>query len=530
MNQDHGLKSRGLLARSSVVSIMLALVALAMATSAVAAPSRYDYEVCDSALPEGNTPGVHFVANPGVPLVGGNTCSQPGGSIQITQTGHVGGTYSFWTVPVETAPGTHIEQVTITASMCNAGPATIAFVYEQGFPGNCGAETTHTFHTGGGVFGGAGIFLGCNGNYPQGCDPPMSVYEHYIVAEEVDPKAPTLPTVEGSLLAPGIIRGHTRTLHAVARDEGGGVSKVYVSVNGEPVSTPVAPSCNTTRVNNPSLLGTVAVTPGPCPPTAEGDWTLDTTSPPFQTGSNTVAVCASDYSSLSEPNTTCSSSTITVDNSCVESQVAGGESVSAEFTRTHGDQVVEPFDRGATIDGAVRNGAGEGISGATVCVQTETPDVDPGLQPLTSVTTDSSGHFSYELPAGPNRRVLLGYHHDEFQVSHSINFHSHTRPKLRINREKVRAGGRIKMIGTIPGPNSGGRVAVFQASAPGSKRWYTFGKATANRNGVFRGKYRFDATTSTATYRIRVVVPHQANYPYEGGHSKAAKVKVTVGR
>lgn len=69
-------------------------------------------------------------------------------------------------------------------------------------------------------------------------------------------------------------------------------------------------------------------------------------------------------------------------------------------------------------------------------------------------------------------------------------------------------------------------MVVLQASALHSRRWFTFRQATTNRHGVYRARYRLDATRRPITYRIRAVVPRQRNYPWEKGHSKPALVQV----
>jgi hypothetical protein len=511
-------------------SVALAWMAV-LPSAASAGPARYVYEVCDSALPGGGTPGVKFAVNPGVAFSGTNTCAQPGGSLGITETGHVSSTYSYWNVPIDVTPGGKIESVTFSAQSCGAGPGNKVFVYEQGWPANCAGESQRIFHVNSEFYFGIWtIFLGCDGNYAPGCEAGPTVSAHYMAATEIDPVAPELAAPQGSLLAGGIVRGH-QTLAAKATDVGGGLSKISVSVNGLPASQPDVSNCNLVQVKNPSVVGVVAATVTPCPSSLEPSWKLDTAAYPFHDGANTVEVCASDYASTGEPNTTCSPPQIVqVDNSCTESAVVGGQVLSAQFAESHDESVTVPFNRAAEVTGELSDNAGDAISGATICVQMQTMDSSGGLAPVGTTTTDASGHFSYAVPPGPNRKVLLGYRHDTFQVARSVSYYAHAKPTLRITPGKVRSGGRIRLSGTVPGPQAAGRVVVLQASALHSKRWFTFHRATTNDQGVFHSRYRFDATTRTTTYRIRAVVPKQSGYPWEVGHSMPALVEVRVGR
>lgn len=519
-----------------VCGLATAVLGVVQPPVAIAGPARYVYEACDSALPGGGVPaGTRFVVNPGVAMAGGNSCASSGGSLSITETGQTSSTYSYWSVPIEADPGGYVESLTISGAACNLGPGNDhTFVYEQGWPGSC-SESQRIFQVNSAptaYFAGAGfsIFMNCDGNYAPGCGAGPSVWAHYFAATEVDPTPPALSNVGGTLLGGGVLRGH-QSVALEASDEGGGLSKVAVLVNGLPADQPDVPNCDLVQVKHPSLVGTVAAAVTPCPTSMKPSWTLDTAAYPFQQGANSVQVCASDFSTLNEPNTTCTPpAAIDVDNSCTESPVVGGQILSARFARTHREAVTVPYGQPAKVSGELTDDAGDAISGATICVEAQTLGARRGLRPIATATTDSHGHFIYAVHPGPSRRVLLGYRHDSFQVARSVLYYSHTKPTLRIAPDEVSPGGRVRISGKVPGPRAAGRVVVLQASALRSSRWYTFHRATTNRHGIFHSRYRFDATTRTIAYRIRAVVPRQHGYPWEVGHSKPALVVVRAGR
>lgn len=518
---------------------LLACAALATSVawpnSAGATPARYIYEACDSALPGGGVPaGTKFVVNPGVAMVGSNSCASPGGSLSISETGPTSSTYSYWTVPMDADPGGYVESLTISGAACGLGPGNDrVFIYEPGWP-TC-VESQRIFHVNTGptpYFAGAGfwIFMNCDGNYGPGCGAGPSVAGHYFAATEVDPNPPAISRLTGTLLAGGVIRGH-QELGAEASDEGGGLSKVAILINGLPAGQPDVSNCNLTQTKNGSVVGTVAASPTPCPANLKPSWTLDTSTYPFKNGANSVQVCASDFATIGDPNTACTApQTVDVDNSCTESAVVGGEILSAQFAGSHREAITVPYDHAARVTGELADNAGDAISGATICVQTQTLGSRRGLVPVATTTTDAHGHFTYKVPPGPNRRVLLGYRHDTFQVARSVRYYAHARPTLRITPSLLSSGGRVRISGKVPGPRAAGRVVVLQASALHSPRWYTFHRATANHHGVFHSRYSFDATTQTTVYRIRAVVPRQHDYPWEVGHSKPVLVEVRVGR
>lgn len=517
---------------AAITGLLVAVLAGAtFAGGASAAPSKFIYETCDSALPGGNPPSASFTANPGVPMTPFQTCAAPGGAIGITETGPASATFAYWSIGIPATPSGYVETLAVSAAACGLGAANNhTFVYEQGWPGGCAGETQRIFrvHSEPNFFqSGAGfnILMNCDGNVGP-CNAGPTIWARYITATQVDVKPPTLSGLEGSILAGGVLRGD-QDLRVSGADIGGGVSRIEVTVNGLPAGPPAVGNCNLATVKNPNVDGTVALTPTPCPTKLKGEWNLDTSTYPFQGGANTVQVCVSDFSTITDANRTCSTpQAITVDNSCTESAVPGGEVISAQFAGSRKEEVTVPFNSSAKVVGELSNNAGDTIAGATICVQMQTQGSRGGPRPVGTATTDARGHFVFKVPPGPNRKVLVGYRVNRFQVARSIRYYAHAKPKLKLSAGKVENGAEIKIRGTLPGRRAGGRVVVLQASALHSSRWYTFRRATTNASGVFRARYRFDATTATTVYRIRAVVPRQRGYPWEVGHSEPALVEV----
>jgi hypothetical protein len=511
---------------------MLAWVALGTLSSPISAnakPARYVFEACDSALPGGGAQGIKFSGDQ-TKVSAYNGCANPSEPVGIYQTFGLGkdAANNSWSLPIEAPAGGWIESMTLSAWSCGAtSTASKIFVYEVGWPVNCAGESQRTFSFGPATRSvNATINLGCASECSQGA----YVWAHYFAVTEVDPVAPTIGPLQGSLLSGGVVRGHQR-LSATATDEGGGLGKIELLVNGQAVDPPVAPHCNVAQVANLSVKGTVAASNPPCPTTTSSSWTVDTAAYPFQDGSNAVAVCASDFATLGDPNVSCSATqTVDVDNSCAESPVGGAQALDARFADSNETQITVPFDRSAKVIGGLASSTGDPIVGATICVQTQTLGSQGNPTPIATTTTDVHGHFSYKVPPGPNRRLSFGYRHDAFQVAQSMRYLAHAKPSLSLSPERVDSGGRIRISGKVPGPSAAGRVVVLQASALHSPRWFTFHRATTDGQGVFHSSYRFDATTRTTIYRIRAVIPRQSEYPWEVGHSTPAQVKVRVGR
>ncbi|HEX3734384.1 MAG TPA: hypothetical protein VHU86_04445 [Solirubrobacterales bacterium] len=506
-----------------------------MAPAATTGASRFTHELCDPALPGGAPPTASFTVNPGVPFTPFQTCAEPGGSIGIAETGSTSAQYAFWTFGIPATPGGYVEAATVSGSVSGLGPGNDhVYAYEPGWPPGGNGESRRVFQNSEGespfYFSNAifRIFINCDGNYAPGCGAGPTIAIHDIAATEVDPNPPALSGLRGSILAAGTtLRGH-QTLAVEATDVGGGLSAVSVLVNGAPGGAPKNGDCALTTVDNNSYVGTIALSPTPCPPALAAEWLLDTESYPFQEGANTVQVCASDFATTGEPNTTClPAQTVDVDNSCNDSPVAGGELLSAEFSRSHGEAKTVPYGKGAEIVGKLANNADEPIAGATLCVKSQTLGLQKTAEPITTATTDAEGAYSFRVQPGPNRDLVVGYRHDTAQIARDVRFFARARPTLWAKPGKLRNGERVRLQGRLPEPRAAGRVVVLQAHVPGSRRWITFRKATTGRKGRFRAAYHFTSTTRKITYRFRAVVPRQNDYPWDQGASKPAPVTVT---
>ena len=346
-----------------------------------------------------------------------------------------------------------------------------------------------------------------------------------FAAVEVDPVAPRVSGLGGTLLGGGELHGH-QSVDALAEDEGGGIAALNLRVNGQPVAPSRSTVCSTVRVSNPSYVGIVATRPTPCPAKVEASWTIDTGASPFQEGTNLISVCAQDFATIGSANEGCSSQDVDVNDSCPESGVTGGEVLKAEFVASAADRLTVPYGRGAEIAGELADGTGRPVPGAAICIQARTAGSSGPPRTVATTNTDADGHFTYKVAAGPDRRILIGYRHDAFQLDQAIDYRARVRPSLQASSVKLRNGQRVRFSGRLPRPAPGGRIVILQANVKGSKRWVTFRRATSAKEGAFRAGYRFRSTTRKTTYRFRAVVPAQAGYPWAQGHSKPVSVRV----
>jgi hypothetical protein len=143
-----------------------------------------------------------------------------------------------------------------------------------------------------------------------------------------------------------------------------------------------------------------------------------------------------------------------------------------------------------------------------------------------TIQTDPEGYYKYVVAPGPNREVTIAYRDNGEQIAGTVQFLSRAKPSLKLSDSRIHNGQSIRLTGSLPGPENTGRVVVLQAGVPGGSRWYTFRKAATDEHGRFRSHYRFRNTTQTTTYRMRVVVSEQNDYPYLGGRSGKRRIIV----
>src|ERR1700690_2248105 len=130
-------RGRGWLAALALAALALALVP----ASAGAAPARYVYEMCDSALPGGGVAGVVH-SQSGTQSWGLiDNRNDASGSLAVRQTGSIleyGGS-ATWGVPIKRPPGGSMESLAISGEICHS-QGTVGWILRRGWPPPaCGA-------------------------------------------------------------------------------------------------------------------------------------------------------------------------------------------------------------------------------------------------------------------------------------------------------------------------------------------------------------------------------------------------------
>jgi len=250
------------MAASGLALMAVAIVGFGAAPSfSAAAPSRFTYEVCDTALPGGSVPATTFIGAGG-PFTPFQECGT-GGLVGIRETGSGWGQFGILMVPVPATAGGYVESMAMTGFACWMGPTnTHPHIYEDGWPAPICRDTLRYFHVHDGPNPyapgtGVNVALNCDGVYDGGgnhinCQPGPTIGAQLHRGHRRSTRTPPgLSDVAGSLLAGGQIRGH-QEISAKATDKGGGLSQLFVLVNGIRAGATLAQPCSSTEVPTPA--------------------------------------------------------------------------------------------------------------------------------------------------------------------------------------------------------------------------------------------------------------------------------------
>ena len=336
-------------------------------------------------------------------------------------------------------------------------------------------------------------------------------YVKQLRLELTDVSRPSL-TIGGSMLSGAELRG-PQTIDLNAADQGPGLQSVQIAVNGSPVGGDnLSGNCN-------PLPGGLTSRLSPCPQSFVKSYTLDTAKPPFANGANTVSVCVYDYAQSGTPNSACQSRQVITENLCPSSPVGGGAKVDAGFAANGKADRTFPYGSPALIRGRVLDGGGNGVNGATVCIEGHAELLGRAYQLLGTATTNQNGGWSYELHRGASRAIRVAYRFGATQTSTDLTLAVRAEATLNVSKSLTRPHRPVYFSGHIPGPLAGKRVVIVCGTVPGANRRFLVRRARTDALGHFRVGYAFSPVAGPTKFVFWVVVPAQNSYPYSIGHS-----------
>jgi hypothetical protein len=296
------------------------------------------------------------------------------------------------------------------------------------------------------------------------------------------------------------------SLSFAASDTGGGVYQASLEVDGRVVQTIDAGGCAPPFTQ-----------PAPCPKTASGSFTLDTST--LADGPHLVLVLVNDATGT---NTTAYGPfpivTQNATGSCAAT-AAGQPHVRAIFLNAR-----------ARVRGRVTTAAGQPLAGVTVrpMVRDDTSGAVPaGGAP---VITDARGIFLYTLASGGSRDVQFGLRVNPTDVSlvcsPTLKTSVPAPSRLRVVPRRARVHRRVAFTGKVLGGHipQHGKLVVLQGLD--GRRWATIATFRTRRSGAFDYVYRFRHVRRATRFSLRIQVRSEPGYPFAAGESRAVHVLV----
>lgn len=188
--------------------------------------------------------------------------------------------------------------------------------------------------------------------------------------------------------------------------------------------------------------------------------------------------------------------------------------------------ISRPFaHRAFTITGQLVDGAGKPISGASLDVR-EQLQSSGDLPVIGFVQTSANGTFAERVPAGPSRRILLGYRAFSGDAAYSaqtgIQEAVTAGVQLSVTPRSTGSQGSIVLAGHVSGPVPRKGVVV-ELLVHYRGRWEPFREPRADAHGRFHTRYRFEGGVGRFPFRAEVL-GGQSGFPYATGRSAAVEV------
>lgn len=204
------------------------------------------------------------------------------------------------------------------------------------------------------------------------------------------------------------------------------------------------------------------------------------------------------------------------------------------WRRLQGERVAVPFAAGAALSGRLVDADGAGLAGRRLRVVSRPSRGALARRRVAVVRTGAQGGFRLALPAGPSRRVTVGFRGEPglsgarragmiLRVRGAVALAAAPR-RLRTG-ELVRFRGRVRFRGAAV-PRRGKLVAV-QYFEQKTRRWRPVLVTRSDHSGRFNARYRFRYVTGTAQIRLRAVALAEERWPYAPGASAPVTLRVS---
>jgi hypothetical protein len=179
--------------------------------------------------------------------------------------------------------------------------------------------------------------------------------------------------------------------------------------------------------------------------------------------------------------------------------------------------------RKVKIAGRLTNRDGQPISGARLAVTSRDAATPEKL--VAYVTTGKRGRYNYTARASSSRTLRFVYPGSEviLPATRQVKLVVPASSTIKVRPRSVVNGQKVAFRGRLRAPRAS-KLVELQVRVKGA--WQTFRTARTGPKSAWRIPYRFARSCGMRSYRFRLRIPREGNYPYATGASPTTKVRV----
>jgi hypothetical protein len=203
--------------------------------------------------------------------------------------------------------------------------------------------------------------------------------------------------------------------------------------------------------------------------------------------------------------------------------------VGTRTRRVRRARITVPYGRSVTIHGRLVDAAGRGQAGRALTATATISRAGATRAPAGSATTDARGRFALNVPAGVSRTVRVAFDGGDgaLRTARGVALRVPAHTTIHASRTAISGAGRVTFRGTVAARGQAiprGELTVLLQARRG-RAWQTFTATRTDRQGRWRGSYRF--TGRAGSFAIRAQVRRSSSFPFDTGASRVVRVRVS---
>jgi hypothetical protein len=350
----------------------------------------------------------------------------------------------------------------------------------------------------------------------------LSTLRAKLVEARVDLKdanTPTLSLTGGTLTDPNETSA-SRTLSVLAKDLGGGIRSVKLTIDGVEITSAASGGACTEPY-------TVTV---PCPINVPVTFPVAVAS--YGNGVHTAVVSATDAAGNVGTLTPINFTLGAAGNGVVGSGSGstGTPVVTIPSLVTSKSLIDGTASRSVSVGGFLLTTSGDPIVGATLDVSSvNLGGSDSTSTALGSVVTGVDGSFNYKLKPSGAQRITFAYR-PRAGANQTASASTIVRERIALTAKGSSSvlsyGGKLTISGRLGGAGAAAGGAPVEIQVAAGKKWIAVDSVSTSKSGKYKWQHRFKRVTRPTLFRFRAVVRGSKTWPWATKASSSVKVLV----